>query len=235
MRRLNANQQQNRQGIATVVLGLCLAACGTTTDVKATSSVAEPHDATPLSDAVPIELPDPATCPVGVAPPVDPTETFPNFHGCATTWPDEVVASGGAASDDHQHAMLTQWGGTALALSDGEWLGLNKGIQGSGHAFTGFAIDLGEQGPTATIDLVTATWYSCETEIGKPLRQVQLVRASQPGWYAMTEPLFWMINKPIYLACGRWFQLQVFARFHGTQHWTKTDCSVRMYSIEPLE
>ncbi len=228
---VRAGQQAGRPAW---LVSLALAACANGTG-QATDSVAIVQDAQAATDATFVNLPDPTTCPVGAAPVAVPGDLIPNFHGCATDWPEPVLHAGGKVAEDHAHAALVQWDDQALAVDQGSWLGLHQGIQGTGHALTGLQVDLGDAGPTATVDLVTATWYSCDTMIAKPLRQVELVRAGPPGWYAMTEPLFWLINMPVHLSCGRWFQLQVFTRRHGSQDWAKTDATVRMYSLEPFE
>lgn len=228
-------QPRQRAGRRSPLAGLLLmAACAGQPD-KATDSVAHSQDSQTASDAVHVNLPDPVTCPVGQPPALVSGEIVPNFHGCATEWPAPVLHGGGAVADDHLHAALVQWGDEGAALVHGDWLGLHQGIQGTGHALTGLHVELGDAGPTATVDLVTATWYSCDTVIAKPLRQLQLVATAKPGWYASTEPLFWLINMPVHLSCGRWFQLQVFTRRHGTLNWSKTDATVRMYSLEPFE
>lgn len=181
-------------------------------------------------------LPDPTTCPVGDAPTGGPLVEVPSLASCALGWPQELGADHPKYAEAESSLVTLDAHDGVQPLAAGAWLGLKQGIQGTGHATTWLAVKLGDAGPKATLQLATSIWYNCGLHVDKPGYFIAMVPAQLPGWYVSAEPIYWLINAPIHVACGRWFHFKAFwRRIEPGQPWRWTDCTVRVFAVEDPE
>lgn len=183
-----------------------------------------------------VTLPDPATCPVGTPPAEAELPPIPALAQCATAWPAELGKTKPQRAETESGLVLVDDAGQLAALHAGAWLALEHGIQGTGHATTWLAVKLGDMGPKVALQVATSIWYSCDLDVDKPIFTLAMIPAKLPGWYVSAEPIRWLINAPIHIACGRWFHFQAFYRLVAKQElpWKEAACTVRVFAkVDP--
>lgn len=198
---------------------------------------AAPADAPAPShaDAVALDLPEPATCPVGPQPAVAMPKGVAPLATCIAAVPD---GPGWLAGGDQVGSALA-WssnGSEPTVYHDGDWAPLQQGLQGTGHLVTELLIAAADPGPKPlAVQIVRQVWFDCSFHVEAAEFTMGFVQSAKPGWLRPLKPILTIVNVPIENACGRYARVQLLFRLPGDSHWHRAGCTLHLYAAQPLE
>ena len=224
-----------------LVLVLLLVGCNTapapTKDVRSDARAVAIQDTAPASSPTDaLQLPEPATCPVGPQPPHALPAFAAPFAQCIGHLPDDLPGALGADVLDAALSFRKDATAPPALWHDGDWAPLTEGIQGAGHLSTDLLIPWsGSTAKPVLVEVVRQVWFDCSYHLQMAEFTMAFVPSPKPGWLMPLKPMMTVVNRPVALSCGQWARLQVVFRMPGETHWHAAGCTVQFYVEKALD